>query len=178
MARTPRATPADLERHPGRCELIDGVIVALPPHGFDHGEAVVEISAPLLLYLRQSGDRGHVCAGKVGFQLDDANVRAPDVAYLGPERAAQLSSRSFARVVPDLVVEVLSPGDTYSEVREQAQMWLAHGVRLVWIADPRTRTVDVHRAGGIVTGRQGDDRIDGDDVLPGFACRAGDFFPT
>ena len=49
-------------------------------------------------------------------------------------------------------------------------MWLSHGVRLVWVVHPDTRTVDVHQADGSVSTLGSDDAIDGLDVLPGFAC--------
>ena len=49
-------------------------------------------------------------------------------------------------------------------------MWLSHGVRLCWVVDPDTRTIDVHRPGVAVVTLGEDDTLDGGDVLPGFTC--------
>jgi len=42
---------------------------------------------------------------------------------------------SFSETVPDLVVEVVSPGDSASYAQEKAEMWLEAGVRLVWLVE-------------------------------------------
>ena len=49
-------------------------------------------------------------------------------------------------------------------------MWLSHGVRLVWVVHPDTRTVAVYQPerGAATLGE--DDTLDGLDVLPGFSC--------
>ena len=49
-------------------------------------------------------------------------------------------------------------------------MWLENGVRLVWVVHPSSRTVDVYRQDDSVTTLSEDDALEGDDVLPGFAC--------
>jgi Uma2 family endonuclease len=41
---------------------------------------------------------------------------------------------------PLLVIEILSPDDTYSDTQERAQDYRAMGVGTVWIIDPKTRT--------------------------------------
>ncbi len=61
-------------------------------------------------------------------------------------------------------------------LNDKARMWLSHGVRLVWVVHPDTRTVDVHRMDGEVSTLAGDDALDGFDVLPGFACTVSDVF--
>jgi len=62
-----------------------------------------------------------------------------------------------------------TPTATSREVRDKAQMWLRHGVRLVWVVCPDTRTVDVHQTDRAATlGEQ--DTLSGLDVLAGFAC--------
>ena len=41
---------------------------------------------------------------------------------------------------PVLVIEILSPEDSYSDTQERAQDYRAMGVETVWIIDPKTRT--------------------------------------
>ena len=76
----------------------------------------------------------------------------------------------YAEVVPDLVVEVASPTGSRWAAHDKARMWLSHGVRLVWVVYPQTRSVDVHRPDRPVGTVIGTGVLDGLDVLPSFSC--------
>lgn len=169
------ATIADLEQHPGRCELIDGEIVEMSPAGFEHGFVVANVAALLRAVVLQ-GKLGRVLAGDPGFIFDQHNVRAPDVAFLDRDRVAKAPVRGFMPFVPNLAVEVVSPGDSHSEVVAKARMWLQRGVGLVWVVDPPSQTVEIHVRGAPIIIREATDRIDGGDVLPGFSCQVAEFF--
>ena len=84
----------------------------------------------------------------------------------------------YAEVVPDLVVEVVSPNDTQREVAAKARMWLRYDVRLVWVVLPQTRSVDVYRPGHAAVTLTEQDTLDGQDVLPGFTCAVSAVFDT
>ena len=62
-------------------------------------------------------------------------VRVPDLVVLtaGPQPEVLIEP-------PLLVVEILSPDDTYSDTQERAQDYREMGVETVWIVDPKTRT--------------------------------------
>ena len=81
-------------------------------------------------------------------------------------------------MVPDLVVEVVSPNDTRREVAAKARIWLRYDVRLVWVVLPQTRSVDVYRPGHAVETLSDQDTLDGLDVLPGFTCPVSAVFDT
>jgi Uma2 family endonuclease len=170
------ATIADLELHPGRCELIEGEIIDMAPAGFEHGRAMARIGYLLARHVEAQRLPGAVLVGDPGFILDDHNVRAPDVAYLDAERCAQAPKRGFMRFVPNLAVEVVSPGDSYSDTVAKARLWISQGVSLVWVADPHSQTVEVYAQGQPVRQLEVGDRIDGGMVLPGFACTVGELF--
>lgn len=71
--------------------------------------------------------------------------------------------------MPDLCVEVISPNDIYTEVDEKVNRYLADGVRLVWVINPRTASVQVHTADSIHSARLTDEHsLSGGDVLPDF----------
>jgi Uma2 family endonuclease len=104
-------------------------------------------------------------------------VRKPDASFIRRERVPPKEEREgHCRIAPDLVAEVVSPKDTYSEVEEKVAEYLSAGVRIVWVIDPPTRTVRVHRANGTVTDLREADELDGEDVIPGFRCRVGELF--
>ena len=77
---------------------------------------------------------------------------------------------------PDLAVEVISPGDTYTEVAEKVADWLTAGCAMVWVINPRRETVEVHRPGEESTVLSGADILEGGDVVEGFRCEVEELF--
>ncbi len=168
-------TAADLLRLYGedvRGELIRGVLCETMAAGQEHGEIAMRLGAALLGFIEPRG-LGRVTGSDSGVWLerDPDTVREPDVAFFSAEKMP-LNARitGYAEVVPDLVVEVASPGDSRCEVHDKARMWLSHGVRLIWVVHPETRTVDVYRTDGAAATLSETDALDGLDVLPGFTC--------
>jgi Uma2 family endonuclease len=80
---------------------------------------------------------------------------------------------AYAALAPDLVVEVLSPSDRPGEVLAKVGDWLNAGTRLVWVVDPLRRQARVYRHDGSETLLSVTESLDGEDVLPGFACQLG-----
>ena len=85
-------------------------------------------------------------------------------------------SRGYADVIPDLVLEVVSPNDRQRNIDAKTQMWLDAGVRLVLVAYPETREVYAHHDDGSVVRYGVGDTVVGDPVLPGFTCSVDDIF--
>ena len=78
--------------------------------------------------------------------------------------------------MPDLVIEVKSPDDTYTSMRERAQYYLAHGAKLVWRIYPAKRLVEVYRQDADSDILTADDTLQGDDVLSGFVLSVHEIF--
>jgi len=70
----------------------------------------------------------------------------------------------------------MSPGDTLREVTEKAGRWLAAGARMVWVVNPKKRTVTVYRSPEDVFILTEQDELDGGEVVPGFRCRVSEIF--
>lgn len=104
-------------------------------------------------------------------------MRAPDASFVAAARMPRQVSAGFFPGPPDLAVEVVSPGDSYSDVHEKALSWLAHGTRAVWVVDPGARRVTVYRSPGDVRALAADETLTGDDVVPGFAIPVHALFP-
>lgn len=154
-----------------RVELVRGVLVVREPTGFRHGA----VSARLTRLLTDHVDAHHlgcVLAAETGFQLATApdTVRAPDVAFVSRERLPDPEPAGYAALAPDLVVEVLSPGDRPGETLAKVGDWLNAGTRLVWIVDPVRRQAHVYRQDGSEALRDETQALDGEDVVPGFTC--------
>ena len=153
-------------------ELIRGVLCETMPTGELHGKIVMRLGGTLFSFIEPRG-LGTLFASDSGVWLehDPDTVREPDIAFTSVERLPlDAWNAGYAEVVPDLVVEVASPSDSRREVHDKARMWLSHGVHLVWVVHPETRTVDVHRPDHEVATLSDQDALDGLDVLTGFTC--------
>ena len=75
-------------------------------------------------------------------------VRGADIAFVSWERLPQRSPGGFPSLGPDLVVEILSPGDRPGETLAKVADWLSAGTRLVWVIDAERRLARIHRQDG------------------------------
>ena len=162
----------------GRWELIDGELVEMSPSA----EESSNISATMTILIGQfvrAHRLGRMYTPEGGFVLfpDRDIVRAPDVAFVRAERAPQgMARKHFARLAPDLVVEVLSPSDRAGDVLSKIEMYRDAGVRLIWVVDPEPRTVTVLATNQPVLVIKSDGVLDGGDVLPGFSVAVAEIF--
>lgn len=157
------------------CELVDGVLVE---KAMGHRESrlamwlVVEIG----IYLKEN-PIGLLAGPDAPHRFPLGLVRMPDVAFISFSKipGGVPSHEPIVNWIPDLAVEVLSRSNTPTEMDRKLTQYFAAGVRLVWIADPRRRTVTVYR--GIDDHREltESDDLDGEDVLPGFRCSVRDW---
>jgi Uma2 family endonuclease len=159
----------------GRCELIRGELRMMTPAGWDHGVIAGELFRLLSSYVRKR-KLGQVSAAETGYMLSHDTVLAPDVGFVRKARVPRGAHPAFFKGAPDLAAEVLSPDDRSSEVLEKAHEWLVGGSALVWIVDPRSRTVTVHREAGPPDILKSGEMLDGENVVPGFRVRIARLF--
>ena len=79
-------------------------------------------------------------------------------------------------VVPDLVGEVVSPRDSFSDVEEKVLVWLAAGTRLVIVVEPTTRTIHAYRGSDRVVVLREGEQLDAGDVVPGLTIAVAELF--
>ena len=77
---------------------------------------------------------------------------------------------------PDLVVEVISPGDVYTEVEEKVFDWLGAGARMVVVVNPRKRAVTVYRSFSDIVVLTENGTLEGGEVVPGWSMTVKDIF--
>ena len=181
MSTTTQITAEQLLHMPDdgcRYELIAGELKKMPPAGWEHGACGGDLHVILGHYIRQH-DLGAIFFADTGFLLarDPDTVRAPDIAFIRRENLPSPRPKdAFWPGAPDLAVEVVSPGDTLREVDEKVEAWLAAGAAMVWVVNPKWRSVTVYRSPTDIKVLTEKDQLDGQDVVPGFRCRVGDIF--
>jgi Uma2 family endonuclease len=161
-----------------RQELIRGEVVTAPLHGAQPGAVAAEVGCLLGNYIAAMR-LGATYASGTGFVLerDPDTVRGPSMAFVRRERLAAIANPDeYVPFAPDLAVVVVSPNDPGDEVEEKVPMWLRAGTLMVWIVDPESRTVTIHRPGAEPVTLGEDQTILGGEVIPGFECRVSDFF--
>jgi len=126
-----------------RYELVEGRIeTVVSPTNQDHALAMTRISALLLTMMPgwtvMSGDPG------VYVRRKPDTVRGPDVVAISSARFAERDPTSaFLTVVPELVVEIVSPRNADEDVVRKTRDYVEAGAELVWIVRLDTQTVTV-----------------------------------
>ncbi|MDB5293301.1 MAG: hypothetical protein JWL69_4542 [Phycisphaerales bacterium] len=172
------ATETDLlrliERDKHLCELIDGTLVEKPVGSV---EAIIAFRlGGLLMAFADKHDLGVVSGADTPLRMKSGRVRLPDVVFFSKERFPK-NLKPILALAPDLVVEVLSEGNTVAEMDQKRAEYFQSGTRLVWIIDPRPRTVAVyHHPGEPTTVLNEQSTLDGEQVLPGLEIAVADLF--
>lgn len=114
-------------------------------HELRHGEVIAVTRPKLKHHLIQSRLRdllkslapaGSFVEYEAAFRpAPEHELRVADVAYLSPERWAQTDPEDNLAGAPDIVIEVLSPSNTASEIYDKEQLCLATGAKEFWVVD-------------------------------------------
>jgi Uma2 family endonuclease len=181
MVTTTLVTLADFERlgeEAEEYEVIDGVLERREGMGRLHGRTGADLTGYLWIHVRQ-GRLGELYTSdtNVLLPLDPLVLVKPDVAFIRADRLPpERELEDPLTVVPDLVVEVRSPGDRPSTIDRKIERYRRAGVPLVWLVRPRERTVTVFAQGQEPRVLGINDVLDGGDVLPDFRLALSDLF--
>jgi Uma2 family endonuclease len=165
-------------------ELVEGRLVRMAPSGGGASSMGMQLGASLTAFVQARG-LGRVTGADDEYVLSVAGQPdtslAPDLAFVRSEHVPARRSPEWDRpwhVAPDLAVEIASPNQFRPEMATKATVYLAAGVRLVWIIWPKVQQVDVWRPGSNqpVEKLGLSDMLDGLDVVPGFTFPIQDLF--
>ncbi len=173
------ATGADVvairDREGRLCELIEGTLVEKTM-----GAQESILAARLIQWLLNFMDirnLGEAMApdGMIWFGANQ--LRMPDISVYLRERLpdGKMPGDAILSIIPDIAVEILSQGNSRTEMDEKLGLYFAAGVRLVWYADPIKRQIWVYDAVDHGTCLDHTMTLDGGAVLPGFTLRVGDW---
>lgn len=161
-----------------RTELIDGIVHVNSP-ALLHQEVCGRVFEALRAWSRTEAGFG-LAMLHLDVRLDDHNVLAPDLLFfaeplgLGEIRAPR---------VPDLAVEVRSPGTWSRDIGRKRTLYEHHGLRELWLVDSPARTVLVHRRSSAAAGfdvhtEVGEDERLESPLLPAFSVPVGELIPA
>lgn len=157
-------------------ELVKGVVQETVPAGGEHSEVAAALAMAFGNHVRPRR-LGRISTSDAGVWLErnPDTVREPDVAFISAEKLPlDVKVRGFYEVVPDLVVEIVSPNDSPGYIAQRVSMWHSFGVALVWAVYPVARTVAAHPLEGPAIIYTESDTLDGGAVLPEFQCAVPD----
>jgi Uma2 family endonuclease len=149
----------------------DGTIELMLLTGGESGRRNSELTTDLTIWNRQHR-LGQVFDSSTGFRLPNGAVRSPDAAWVNQAAWDALTPeqrRKHVPLCPDFAVELLSETDSIADTVLKMQEYIANGLRLGWLLDPKTENARVFRADGSVEVKSFADTLSGEEVLPGFA---------
>lgn len=141
LAFEPWCTPGEFARFlaeheddRNRFELLNGRIVVTPPPTYFHGRKQAAIAIVLGAFVKEHG-LGDIVT-EVDILLPSGDWVRPDLAFVTSTVAATVGERDFpARIVPDLIVEIVSAATASRDRGEKKGIYAANGVREYWIVD-------------------------------------------
>lgn len=159
-------------------ELIDAEILETMPSFPVSGRIAAWMTTFIGMYLIQN-DIAHLTISEAGYDINDENTFAPDVAVTLKSRLPELPTGAFVPIPPDIAIEVVSESDLKdpkNRIERKLKKYLEAGVPLTWYVYYERKVVEVHQPGQPVQIVGIDGVLDGGVVLPGFKLAVKDIF--
>lgn len=158
-----------------RMELTkDGELIIMSPTGGTTGEKKFNLYLDLGIWNRQT-KLGKAFDSSTIFVLPNGARRSSDVSWIKLDRWNQLTQAQkdgFPPIIPDFVIELISPSDLknqrYEGLQGKMQEYLDNGVKLGWLINPSTKIVEIYRENKSVEILQNPRTLSGETILPGF----------
>jgi Uma2 family endonuclease len=151
-----------------------GEIIIMPPAGGYSGYESGAVLKQLSVWADADGT-GVAFDSSTGFRLPNGGMRSPDAAWVKLTRLKKLSRREKERFIPlcpDFVIEVASPSDETSGLREKMNEYRDAGLWLGWLILPKSRQVEIYSPEEVQVLKQ-PRTVSADPVLPGFTLELG-----
>lgn len=167
-----------LSRDGHRYEVVDRKLVDMGNSGAKHGYFCSDLMIVLGGYVR-SHNLGIMFDSSTAFKLRDGNKRSPDISFVAKEHLVGLQELpdGFLSLSPDLVVEVLSPGNTTEEIHNKLVEFFDNRTCLAWVVHPIERYILVY-----YSAKEPDrllkttDTLEGESIVPGFSFPIAELF--
>ena len=142
----------------------------MPPTGGATSNRNLGITIQLGLWAERDGT-GIAFDSSGGFRLPNQATRSPDASWVSRWRYDQLTEREqerFLPLCPDFAIELKSPSDSLAALRRKMDEYIANGLQLGWLIDPKQKTVYIYRQHLSVEVLDNPNTLSADPILPGF----------
>ena len=125
-------------------ELIDNVICKSPTPVTNHQKVLLTLFRRLCGQIEDTG-KGQLIVGPFDIYLDEtSNAVHPDIVVILATNKDQPVPRGHFHGSPDLVVEILSPGNRDHDLFKKKELYERFGIKEYWIVDPETKETIVY----------------------------------
>ena len=183
-----KVTPEQFEQlayaeQTARVELTkDGELIVMSPTGGEAGRKNRRLTQQIGNWTDLDGT-GEAFDSSTVFVLPDGARRSPDVSWIRLEKWNALTQKQkdgFSPIVPDFVIELVSPSDVknqrYEDLQVKMMEYLNNGVQLGWLIEPKSKIVEIYRLGKQVEVLDNPQTLSGEDVLPEFILDLSEIF--
>jgi Uma2 family endonuclease len=148
-----------------------GELIIMPPTGSETGNRNFNLTVQLGIWSQKDGT-GIGFDSSAGFTLPNGASRSPDASWMTLEKWPSIppeKQTKFAPVCPDFVVELRSPSDSLSHLKEKLQEYIDNGASLGLLLDRKNRQVYVYRPQQEVEYLDNPKRVSCEPFLKGFS---------
>lgn len=123
-------------------QLIGGMLIMTPAPSTYHQIISMKLGVKLAGFVMER-DLGLLLFAPVDVYFEESETYQPDLVFIARERVAIIDPDKISGA-PDLVVEILSPGTAYYDLRKKFKIYEKHGVKEYWIIDPEEQCVEIY----------------------------------
>jgi Uma2 family endonuclease len=124
-----------------RYEILEGELTVTPAPGTKHQTASGNLFVLLAHYIKER-DLGKLFHAPIDLILESTSVLQPDLLFVS--KAQRIITEKAIEGVPDLVIEILSPGTSRTDRVTKAQVYARYGVPAYWIVDPEQEAIEIY----------------------------------
>ena len=151
----------------------EGELVIMPPTG---GETGIRNFSLIGLFFNwvEKDKSGVAFDSSTVFKLPNGAKRSPDLSWVKNEKWNTLSAgekKKFPPICPDFVVELRSPSDSLTNLKNKLAEYIENGAALGWLIDPIKRRVHVYRHTGEAEILENPETVSGEPLLKNFTLQ-------
>jgi Uma2 family endonuclease len=124
------------------CQVITNTLVMSPAPLDNHQKILVKLSSRIYMFVEEN-DLGEVRVSPYDVHFDEENIFQPDIVFVAKENIGRIKERGLFGA-PDLVIEILSPGNKGYDKKDKKQVYEKYGVKEYFIIEPDEKTVTAY----------------------------------
>ena len=135
-----------------KVELVEGKVIHMGWNNFTHGMLIMWLGR-ILGNWSDKTSWGWISGGDTGVltKQNPDSARGADIACISFERYAKVKKKGkIIDVGPELLIEVVSPSNTWNDIQDKVAEYFAIGTDEVWVISPKHRSVTTYESSGTV----------------------------